>query len=46
MLAWLLQSFPNSDREIATVHTPLLLGYLLRWMNVSLYPLMLVSVRH
>jgi hypothetical protein len=36
MVEWLLQSFPNSDKEISTVHVPLLLGQLVRWLNVSL----------
>ncbi|KAJ9091457.1 hypothetical protein QFC19_009100 [Naganishia cerealis] len=30
---WLLQNFSKGDKEVSTIHAPLLLGHLMRWMN-------------
>lgn len=35
VLEWILKSFPMTDREVSSVHAPLMLSYLVMWLNVS-----------
>lgn len=35
VVEWILQSFPVTDREVSSVHAPLMVAYLVTWLNVS-----------